>query len=774
MNEDQLMCVVKIKTGDHLRAHLVRRTPFVIGRSVDVDLPVTDLTISRQHLRVEMSEAGLTICDLNSNNGTFVEGRKIAPNAPLSVAPDQTVILGTSQSQFSFHVFPALAELLPADELKRVLKEGMLAAQIDVEAAKAHVLEEERAKVLGLLKEEEAQLRQKIHRQLEQLKSEAEVKAQGALAAAEKRSEQVIQEARKNAESVKYQMLDQVQRRREELQSQIEQLEKDASSVAQVIETRAEERAEEILKAAEGAADNQLKAASQRSEEVIQEATVKARAKSIAVERQIADWISKAQAECSEIVQDGKSKALIVIEEAKKKSELILSQARETASDEAERLRREAIDATRAETYAAQEKIIKDFKVQIEKLKSEANEVEGKLVSTKAELEYLNEKRSKTKTEIQDIDQYVADKRLALAELSTELEKAKQATAVTEKAQADLIELEAQSRRAEQHADDVRSQLHREKKILSDELEARKQEVVLEFAAFRKQQEDQAAQENLRAMERIKLSIEAEEARYRQTLAAKAMELSTEIVARLQPQVADKVEGGPLFEMVHSATEAVLLHQNAAIQVVTEHLDIETQRNRRRKIKTWALSIGAGLAALCVVFSSSIYSFMKDMSQNPLAFEQILRRRNAESIYTPVQTPQWRETYTDNVVFLQDYFEAKTDPIYQDQWTLRLTNLEFLRSLSLTEDDMVQYIGKERALILKLGDMRANIDAKYSEIGLENMRQMERESVAQIKTVLKSEDNWSTIKRIEKEFMVQYMKVRSETHLRSPTSQESR
>jgi adenylate cyclase len=50
---------------------------FVVGRAPNSDIPVIDPTISRRHAEVECGDAGVTIRDLGSSNGTFVNGTRV-------------------------------------------------------------------------------------------------------------------------------------------------------------------------------------------------------------------------------------------------------------------------------------------------------------------------------------------------------------------------------------------------------------------------------------------------------------------------------------------------------------------------------------------------------------------------------------------------------------------------------------------------------------------------------------------------------------------------
>src|SRR5262249_34661741 len=49
----------------------------VVGRAPTCDIPIIDPTISRRHAEVECGEGGVTIRDLGSSNGTFVNGTRI-------------------------------------------------------------------------------------------------------------------------------------------------------------------------------------------------------------------------------------------------------------------------------------------------------------------------------------------------------------------------------------------------------------------------------------------------------------------------------------------------------------------------------------------------------------------------------------------------------------------------------------------------------------------------------------------------------------------------
>lgn len=65
-----------------------------IGRDPLVEISLNDLEVSRQHARLTETAAGYQLEDLNSTNGTFVDGLQIG-NDPILLTPGQEIRLGS-------------------------------------------------------------------------------------------------------------------------------------------------------------------------------------------------------------------------------------------------------------------------------------------------------------------------------------------------------------------------------------------------------------------------------------------------------------------------------------------------------------------------------------------------------------------------------------------------------------------------------------------------------------------------------------------------------
>ncbi len=72
---------------------LTERTEIVVGRSSDLDMVLVEDMVSRRHARIVCSDADITIEDLGSTNGTFVNGEKIKRT---NLKEGDRVLIGTS------------------------------------------------------------------------------------------------------------------------------------------------------------------------------------------------------------------------------------------------------------------------------------------------------------------------------------------------------------------------------------------------------------------------------------------------------------------------------------------------------------------------------------------------------------------------------------------------------------------------------------------------------------------------------------------------------
>lgn len=65
-----------------------------IGRSEENDIQISDMSVSRQHLKIIEKDGLLYIMDLNSQNGTYVNGTQIPPDEYYKIEESNPIVIG--------------------------------------------------------------------------------------------------------------------------------------------------------------------------------------------------------------------------------------------------------------------------------------------------------------------------------------------------------------------------------------------------------------------------------------------------------------------------------------------------------------------------------------------------------------------------------------------------------------------------------------------------------------------------------------------------------
>lgn len=81
-----------------------RQSPrIVIGRTSDADVVIPELSISVTHCALEATPFGLQVSDLNSTNGTYVNGQRLPKNTAASLNSGMKLALGRFEFEYLRH-----------------------------------------------------------------------------------------------------------------------------------------------------------------------------------------------------------------------------------------------------------------------------------------------------------------------------------------------------------------------------------------------------------------------------------------------------------------------------------------------------------------------------------------------------------------------------------------------------------------------------------------------------------------------------------------------
>jgi pSer/pThr/pTyr-binding forkhead associated (FHA) protein len=70
-----------------------------IGRRTENDIILEDPYASGAHAVVSVDENGVTLTDLGSTNGTFVNGARLAPNDTMTITANDTIVFGKAEGR---------------------------------------------------------------------------------------------------------------------------------------------------------------------------------------------------------------------------------------------------------------------------------------------------------------------------------------------------------------------------------------------------------------------------------------------------------------------------------------------------------------------------------------------------------------------------------------------------------------------------------------------------------------------------------------------------
>ncbi|MCO5171397.1 MAG: FHA domain-containing protein [Planctomycetes bacterium] len=117
--------------------HPLGRLVTVIGRDPRCDVVVVDRSVSAEHARIAWRDGAPEVEDLGSKNGTFIDGERLAPNAPRKLPPEARLELGAVPCLFVRDVDPPDPQRHQT-KLKALVAGGRLpVAQADAARAEA-------------------------------------------------------------------------------------------------------------------------------------------------------------------------------------------------------------------------------------------------------------------------------------------------------------------------------------------------------------------------------------------------------------------------------------------------------------------------------------------------------------------------------------------------------------------------------------------------------------------------------------------------------------
>ncbi len=786
-------CIIRIKTNEGFRSHLIEKSSFSIGRTQEADLPILAPSVSRLHLIVKIQPGSVTLVDQKSANGTFVNDKQIEPGQEIILLPNDVVKLGTAIAEFQFMAVPKPFELMDFEAQKTTLLRSM----------------DDIAK---------------------EIQEKAKADAEKASRQARLEADQMVSHAKRDAEIMRTQSALELQERKQALEAEFAKLRQEVQSENTQERLKARREADLIIAEAQKRIQRDYEESSHRMEQQLVEFQHKSHDTLQAAEDRAQALLSEAREEANRIRTQAseesrtlQQKTIEIHAGADAKAQAILAQAREEANalrsgaaDELARLKKQSVEALAA-AEATAKKLMSDARDEAGRLRLAASEEANKIQqdSLKKSTEYAKAAHERLQKELVDkkaellaqakidvekerehFDREHAIKREMLRgqtkaqEDQLALEKAEIERLLVEKGkiQVDYDKLQGDLSKALKllsEVDDLekrRAQAERElNKFVKDreegvtkvqiELKDMKEKGVVEYETRKRDQENELAKARLKSIEDAQKRIEAEEKKYEQTRKLRALEASQKLGDILLPMIgnlpADADQARVQFKQsIDTAVTDVLMKGISAIQMVPEAIDaapVVSQEEKDKRVWAWGAGVAVVVIAVIAFFGTELKAFFEKQQSGENSYaSKMIEQRRVESIYKPEMKAEFQATYADNVLYMKDYFETKTDPNYMDKWTLKLNDIGFLRDElepNLSEEDIVLFLAKETNLVQRLGALRSSIDAKYLDEGLGRLRDAEEEDVTEIKKILKGEENYKKLRALEESYLKEFKAI---------------
>lgn len=98
----QLIGRIRVLRGNIPFSDYDVRNGAILGKSEDCDIYIPDTFVTDEHAKITFVEGKAYITDLESSNGTFVNGRQIVPNEPHALTQNDKIKIGNVELQFEY------------------------------------------------------------------------------------------------------------------------------------------------------------------------------------------------------------------------------------------------------------------------------------------------------------------------------------------------------------------------------------------------------------------------------------------------------------------------------------------------------------------------------------------------------------------------------------------------------------------------------------------------------------------------------------------------
>lgn len=754
---------VEFKSGKKTETRFVENRVMVIGRSEDADFMLPHQGVSRKHIVITHEHDQIFIEDQGTSNGTKIGSMSIKAHSPTLYRAGEPIQLGTCPDEIRVSLFQSemdANEIAQNIFLKAQNKSEHLlqTAENEVQKLKAAATSE----IDEMIKKTEAELSKRENALEVMLHEEKEQKTKDLTKQLSQHRAEALEKIESEVEVFKKESLQKLERQLREY------FENQKSSQQLALEQEvALEKARHVKELSE-----------QRSQlqEQMQVERLKAQQGS---ESELNSWIESQKAqyqlELSLSRQEIKNQIEISLKSAKSESENLLTQARSQIENET----------------LESESRLEEAKKKLHSVQSEINSLQPQLVVLKSDHSDLKLKVETLNLTHQDL--MASTERLQ--RLSHELENSMRSYESQTKEYKEMILNLSEEK---QTLSENTLELTKTQFELNSSLSTIRQELK-EAQQLHLKAKESALQEHSEAKIRLEEERNKDHQKARLDLAKEIYELRTEIRSKLKAKEDDQLQ------KVEQLWSEKIRRAEVDYQAKCDTLEAQVSQVLSQRTDQWISHLRASLPDLMNSSSPDlewlkVKKFFEDQVQQQLlttpqklssksvkarwlsaafamlvvvivAFQFIPEtfwpQRQMASIkpqfvmYTPVTTPELKESYTKNLIYTTNYFDVVTSDEFQSEW-IKSANRFFIKDLGLSDNSIIEFIAKEKALIEGLQEKRLQLSESRLQTQLPEMVKFEEDYSTQLMVILEGERRYKKFQDFSRKFYDSYVQGRPE------------
>lgn len=147
--KEQEACLIIIRGTPQGHRFFLTQPEMTLGRDPIADITISDPSISRKHATVTKKDHLVTLTDLGSVNGSFINDRKLVAGAPVELEKEDMVRIGNTilkylpAGELEILFYGSLGSAAHTDALTKIYNKGYLDQALEAEFKRARALHQE-------------------------------------------------------------------------------------------------------------------------------------------------------------------------------------------------------------------------------------------------------------------------------------------------------------------------------------------------------------------------------------------------------------------------------------------------------------------------------------------------------------------------------------------------------------------------------------------------------------------------------------------------------